>query len=54
MNLESTNLSADFDLDILPSNMFLHATHHLVVMIISVKKILNPTMYDEVMGRHDS
>ena len=30
---------------------FLHATHHLVTMIISAKYFLNPTMHDGVMGR---
>ena len=44
-------LSAGCDLDLCPSDMFLHATHRLVVMIISAKYYLNPTIHDEGMGR---
>ena len=44
-------LSASCDLDLWPRDMFLHAIHRLVVMIISAKYFLNPTMNDEVMSQ---
>ena len=45
------NLLAGMALNRGQATCFLTATHHIVMIIICGKLIINPTIYDKVMGR---